>query len=180
MKRAATGFVLLFLGIIAAHPAAAQITFGPITFGSPDDPPRVALGGGAFNLLVDTKKAHSATTGMVLSEYRFGDVWWIIAPFIGVQGDGQGAFYGYFGISFDIHFLDKLILTPSAAAGYFEPGQGIDLGYWWEFRTGAELAYRFADDRRLGIGFYHMSNAGLGKQNPGQEMLTGVLTVPFR
>jgi lipid A 3-O-deacylase len=117
---------------------------------------------------------------MVLSEYRFGDLWWIIAPLIGVQGTGQGSFYGYFGLSFDIHFPYNFIVTPSAAAGYFTPGEGFDLGSHWEFRTGAELAYRFADERRLGIGFYHMSNAGIGKENPGQEMLTGVLTVPFR
>jgi lipid A 3-O-deacylase len=174
-KVSATGLLLLFLGVAGAHPAAAQIIFG-----SPNDPPRIVLGGGAFNVLVDTKKAHSATTGMALGEYRFGDAWWIVAPFIGVFGTGQGAFYGYFGIGFDINFPYNLVFTPSVAFGYFHAGQGIDLGSIWEFRDGAELAYRFADGRRLGIGFYHMSNAGIGKQNPGQEMLTAVFTAPFR
>jgi lipid A 3-O-deacylase len=175
IRCAATAALFLFLGIIGTRPAAAQITFG-----SPGDPSRIALGGGVFNLLVDTKKAHPESTGMVLSEYRFGDVWWIIAPFVGVQGTAQGSFYGYVGISFDVHLPYNFIFTPSAAAGYFHDGEGFDLGYWWEFRTGGELAYRFADDRRLGVGFYHMSNAGLGKDNPGEEMLEGVLTVPFR
>jgi lipid A 3-O-deacylase len=175
MRRAATAALLLFLGIIGVHPAAAQITFG-----SPGDPPRIALGGGVFNVLVDTKKSDSASTGMILSEYRFGDVWWIIAPFVGVFGTGQGAFYGYFGISFDVHLPYNFVFTPSAAAGYFEHGQGFNLGSIWEFRTGGELAYRFADDRRLGVSFYHMSNAGIGRENPGQEMAEGVFTVPFR
>lgn len=171
---------VLALGVLAARPAAAQITFGPITLGSPNDPPRIALGGGAFDVLPDAKKQHAATVGMIDTEYRFGDVWWIFSPFVGVMGTGQGAFYGYLGFGFDINFPYNLVLTPSAAAGYFDSAQGLDLGYWWEFRTGAELDYRFADQRRIGVGFYHISNAGLGKENPGEEMATFVLTVPFR
>ncbi len=167
--------VLLMLAMITARSAAAQVSFG-----SPGDPPRVALGGGAFDLLPDTKKEHAATVGLMESEYRFGDVWWILSPFIGVMGTGQGAFYGYFGFGFDINFPYSLVLTPSAAAGYFHHGQGIDLGSWWEFRTGGELDYRFADQRRIGIGFYHMSNAGIGRENPGQEMANLVFTMPLQ
>lgn len=166
--------VLLALGIVAARPAAAQISFG-----SPTDPPRIVLGGGAFDVLPDAKKPGHGTTGLALSEYRFGDVLWVFSPFIGVLGTGRGAFYGYFGFGFDINFPDNLVLTPSAAAGYFEGGHGINLGSWWEFRTGAELDYRFADNRRFGVGFYHMSNAGIGKENPGVELATAVFTVPL-
>lgn len=167
--------MLLMLGVITARSAAAQVTFG-----SPGDPPRVALGGGAFDVLPDEKKQHAGTSGLLLSEYRFGDVWWILSPFIGVSGTSRGAFYGYFGVGVDINFPYNLVLTPNAAAGYFYSGQGINLGSWWEFRSGAELDYRFADQRRVGLGFYHMSNAGLGKQNPGAELATVVLTVPFQ
>jgi hypothetical protein len=174
MRRVAIGLLLGLLPF-AARPAMAQITFG-----SPNDPPRFALGGGAFDVLPDNKKQHAGVTGLALAEYRFGDVWWILSPFIGAMGTGKGAFYGYFGLGFDINVPGNFVFTPSAAAGYFESGQGIDLGSWWEFRTGAELDYRFADDRRVGIGFYHMSNAGLGKKNPGVELATFVLTVPFR
>ena len=131
-------------------------------------------------MLPDAKKPGHGVTGLALSEYRFGDVWWVLSPFVGVFGTAKGAFYGYFGIGFDVNFPYNLVLTPSAAAGYFEGGQGINLGSWWEFRTGAELDYRFADQRRLGVGFYHMSNAGIGKENPGIELATMVFTVPFR
>lgn len=174
MRRASIG-ILLGLLVFAARPAEAQITFG-----SPNDPPRFAIGGGAFDVLPDKKKQNAGTAGLVLGEYRFGDVWWILSPFIGAMGTGKGAFYGYFGIAFDINFPGNFVLTPSGAAGYFENGGGINLGSWWEFRTGAELDYRFADNRRIGVGFYHMSNAGLGKENPGIELATFVLTVPFR
>lgn len=166
--------VLLALGVAGAGPAAAQVTFG-----SPGDPPRIALGGGAFDVLSDNKKPGHGTTGLVLGEYRFGDVWWILSPFVGAMGTGKGAVYTYVGFGFDINFPYSFVLTPNFAGGYFHGGTGIDLGYWWEFRSGLELDYRFANDRRLGVGFYHISNAGLGKENPGVELVTVVLTAPF-
>ena len=163
------------LGITFVHPSAAQVSFG-----SPADPPRVALGGGAFDVLPDNKKPGNGATGLVSSEYRFGDVLWIVAPFVGVMGTGKGAFYGYGGLGFDINFFKKWVVTPTAAVGYFTHGSGIDLGAHCEFRTGAEFDYRFDNLVRLGFGFYHISNAGITKQNPGVEMATFVLTVPLR
>jgi hypothetical protein len=173
--------LLLALGISVPHLATAQIRLGSqVTLGSPADPPRVALGGGAFDVLPDNKKPGAGTTGLVLGEYRFGDVLWIVAPFIGAMGTGKGAFYGYGGFGFDITFAGKWVITPTAAVGYFEHGSGIDLGAHTEFRTGAEFDYRFDNLTRLGVGFYHISNAGIGKQNPGVELATVVLTVPLR
>jgi len=175
--------VVLFLifGMAAPHPAAAQIMLGSqITLGSPVDPPRVALGGGAFDVMPDSKKPGAGATGLALGEYRFGDVLWIVAPFIGVMGTSKGAFYGYGGFGFDINIAEKWVITPTAAVGYFEHGSGINLGAHCEFRTGAEFDYRFDNSVRLGAGYYHMSNAGIGQQNPGTELVTVVLTVPLR
>jgi hypothetical protein len=170
---AGTG-ILIAAGVATAHPATAQITFG-----SPADPPRIAIGGGAFDVLPHTNPSASKTTGLALSEYRFGDVLWILAPFVGAFGTGQGAFYGYGGVSFDINFGEKVVLTPNVAVGYFTHGTGIDLGAHTEFRSGAELAYRFENLSRLGVGFYHISNAGIGTHDPGAEFVTLVLTTPF-
>ena len=173
VTQAASG-LLAVLGVALVNPALAQITFG-----SPNDPPRIALGGGAFDVLPDSKKPGSGATGLVLSEYRFGDVLWIVAPFVGVMGTGKGAFYGYGGFGFDVNFAQRWVFTPTAAVGYFTHGSGIDLGAHCEFRTGAELDYRFDNLTRIGVGFYHMSNAGIGKVNPGVELATVVLTVPL-
>jgi lipid A 3-O-deacylase len=171
---AAAGLVLA-LTLTTAGPAVAQVTFG-----SPADPPRIAIVGGAFDVLPDSKKPGSGTTGLALGEYRFGDVLWVVAPFVGVFGTGKGAFYGYGGFGFDINFFERFVATPSAAVGYFTNGTGIDLGAHTEFRTGAEFDYRFDNLSRLGVGMYHMSNAGIGKQNPGVELVTVILTMPFR
>jgi lipid A 3-O-deacylase len=176
LRRAARGAwagFALALGIAIGRPALAQVSFG-----SPGDPPRFAIGGGAFDVIPEHHPG-SGTTGSALGEYRFGDVLWIFAPFVGAMGTGKGAEYTYVGFGFDVHIPYNFILTPSFAGGYFEGGHGIDLGYWWEFRSGAELAYRFANDRRLGVGFYHISNAGLGNKDPGLELVNVVLTAPF-
>jgi hypothetical protein len=165
---------LVALGIVGARPAAAQVTFG-----SPGDPPRIALGGGAFDILPDNKKPGHGTTGLVLGEYRFGDALWILSPFVGVMGTAKGAVYTYVGFGFDVNLPYNFVFTPSFAGGYFHSGRGVDLGYYWEFRSGVELDYRFDGNRRLGAGFYHISNAGLGSKNPGVELATVVLTAPF-
>ena len=173
-NRVGTG-ILVALAVAAAHPAAAQITFG-----SPGDPPRIAIGGGAFDVLPDLVRPGAGATGLALGEYRFGDVLWILAPFVGAFGTGKGAFYGYGGFSFDINFFERFVVTPSAAVGYFTHGTGIDLGAHTEFREGAEFAYHFDNLSRLGVGMYHISNAGIGQHNPGAEFVTLVLTMPFR
>ena len=107
-------------------------------------------------------------------------MFWIIAPFVGVQGTSDGAFYGYGGFGFDVNFSPNLVLTPNVAAGYFAPGSGTRLGYPLEFRSGAELAWRFADMSRLGVAVHHISNAGLGKHNPGEQEILLMYSFPFR
>ena len=171
----AAASLVLALSFTTACPAIAQVSFG-----SPTDPPRIAIGGGAFDVLPESVRPGSGATGLALGEYRFGDVLWILAPFVGAFGTGKGAFYGYGGFGFDINFYERLVVTPSAAVGYFTHGTGIDLGAHTEFREGAEFDYRFENLSRLGVGMYHISNAGIGKHNPGAEFVTLVLTMPFR
>lgn len=166
---------------IAAPPATAQLAMGGsgITLGSPGEPPHLALEGGAFDIIPGNHK-DSHTAAYFGAEYRLGDFYSVISPFVGVQGTSDGAAYGYFGFGIDINFGPNWVLTPNAAAGIFERGSGIKLGSWWEFRTGAELDYRLRDDTRIGIAFHHMSNAGLTKQNPGEESILAVYSIPFR
>ena len=80
----------------------------------------------------------------------------------------------------DINFTPNLVLTPNAAAGYFYRGSGTNLGSWFEFRTGAELAWRFADRSRIGVAVHHTSNAGLTQRNPGAQSVVLMYSVPIR
>ena len=173
--RAALAAMILFLAGALAPPAAAQVTFG-----SPNDPPRLALGVGAFDITPSSSHKDSRTAAEFRGEYRFGDVVWILAPFVGVSATSDGAFYGYGGFGLDINITPNIVLTPNAAVGYFARGSGTNLGSAVEFRTGAELAYRFADMSRLGIALTHTSNAGIGKVNPGEQSIVLMYSIPLR
>jgi hypothetical protein len=161
------------------HTAVASRADAQVTVGSPADPARIALGAGAFDVTPSASN-RGGTAAELRAEYRFGDVLWFVSPFIGVMGTSDAAFYGYGGFGVDINFGPHVVLTPNAAAGYFARGSGTNLGSWWEFRTGAELAWRFADMSRIGVAVHHTSNAGLTKRNPGEQSVLLMYSIPLR
>ena len=167
--------VAAIYGLLTGTPATAQMSLG-----SPAEPPKLALGAGAFDITPSSSHKDSKTAGEFRAEYRFGDTLWFIAPFVGVSGTSDGAFYGYGGFGFDINFTPNLVLTPTGAVGYFGRGSGTNLGSAVEFRTGAELAWRFANLSRLGIAVNHTSNAGIGKVNPGEQSVVLMYSIPLR
>ncbi|MGE5271253.1 MAG: acyloxyacyl hydrolase [Thiohalocapsa sp.] len=178
MKRARIAMLAAMLPLLSAAlaaPAAAQISLG-----SPADPPRIAAGVGAFDITPSSSHKDSRTAAEFRGEYRFADTPWLVAPFVGGAVTTDGAGYAYFGLGFDVNFGPSWVLTPNAAAGVFERGAGTRLGSWVEFRTGAELAYRFADLSRLGVAVNHTSNAGLTKRNPGEQSVLLMYSVPVR
>jgi lipid A 3-O-deacylase len=173
-RYAAAAAIVLAAVALLARPAAAQITIG-----SPGDPPHLALGLGAFDVTPSNNIRRGGTAAEGRAEYRFGDVLGPIAPFIGVSGTSDSAFYGYGGFGFDINFGPEWVLTPNGAAGYFARGRGTNLGSWFEFRTGAELAYRLPGSARIGVAVHHTSNAGLTKRNPGEQSVVVVYSLPM-
>ncbi len=85
------------------------------------------------------------------------------------------------GILTDFYFGNRIVVSPSVAVGAYFEGSGKDLGHVFEIRSALEVAYRFDDRSRLGVMFYHISNAGLGDdENPGAEVLTLSYSFPIR
>lgn len=156
-----------------ARPAAAQLSLG-----SPGGPPRLEVGAGAFNI-TPSNHADSTTQGMFRGEYHFGDLLWVISPMAGLQVTTKGSTYLYGGFGFDINFGPNWVLTPNGAIGWYQRGSGTNLGSATEFRTGAEFDYKFADQSRLGLTFHHISNAGIGKYNPGEQEIMLVYQIPL-
>ncbi len=115
-------------------------------------------------------------------EYRFQTPplyrWLILRPVLGAMASVRGSGYLYGGINFDLR-VGSLFVVPGFAAGYYFRGRGKDLGYALEFRSGVEVAWQFPDYRRLGIHFYHLSNAHLGHKNPGEESLVFFYDIPI-
>jgi lipid A 3-O-deacylase len=167
------------LATILLWSAGASAQTAPTTPPTPtpmrsDDPGFISLGAGAFDVL------HNDTAGELRGEYRFGQKLWIFKPFLGAEGTTKRAFYGYGGILVDIYLGNRWVVMPNAAFGYYDKGNGKDLGSHAEFRTGAEFAYRFDDRSRLGFTFHHISNAGINKRrNPGEEEMEIVFSLPF-
>ena len=176
--------MLKYAGVAAAVLAIvcwARLAAAQITLGSPGDPPHIAFGAGAFDVTPSASNTHGGTAGEFRGEYRFGDVgWWFISPFLGASATTDGAFYGYGGFGFDVNFTPNWVLTPNGAVGYFGRGSGTNLGSAVEFRTGAELDYRFDDLSRLGVAVHHTSNAGIGKHNPGEQSVVLMYSLPLR
>ncbi len=90
-------------------------------------------------------------------------------PIVGAYVTSKNSVYLFSGICYEILFKDKFVLTPSFSPGvYFKRG-GKDLGSPLEFRSSISAAYKFEDNYRIGVQFYHLSNASLGYKNPGEE-----------
>jgi lipid A 3-O-deacylase len=131
------------------------------------DPSFLTFGAGAFDFMEESE--HRAAQFEL--QYRSGLKLWIFQPMAGVSATTDGSAYAYAGLSVDIFFGNRIVLRPSFAPGLYYEGDGKDLGSVIEFRSAAELAYRFDDRSRLGIEISHRSNAGIDEHNPGEETL---------
>jgi len=112
-------------------------------------------------------------------EYRGSTEYWVFKPFAGAMATSDAAFYAYGGLLVDVYFGNRFVLTPSFAAGLYADGDGKDLGHVVEFRSGLEASYRFDNRSRLGVLFYHLSNASLDDNNPGTEVLSLTYSHPL-
>ncbi|MES2272712.1 MAG: acyloxyacyl hydrolase [Chlamydiota bacterium] len=147
--------------------------------GAPPD--FLSFGTGAFDIMREKHR-----TWEFEIEYKFHVKGWKspnryleFRPLLGLMATAKGSFYLYLGINFDLLFWDHLLFAPGFAAGYYAAGQGKDLGFPVEFRSGVELAWQFSDWHRLGLHFYHLSNASIGKRNPGEESLVLFYDIPL-
>jgi predicted heme/steroid binding protein len=106
-------------------------------------------------------------------EYRFAPSpnFYNLIPAVGASVTSDGAYWAYAGIRYDWSLSTNWLVTPHFALAAYENGAGVDLGYGLEFRTGLDIAYQLTDKSRLSLGYYHMSNADLGDDNPGADSI---------
>ena len=152
---------LLALGLAALGPAAWA-----------DDEPGTdsgwALSLGAFDI-IDSDKA--VELGI---EYRFEPfrLWRLdLKPVVGLSATSEGNYWSYGGFRWDIPTEGRWIATLGFAVAAYEEGDGKDLGCPIEFRSSIDLAYRLRSGSRIGLSFYHLSNARIYDLNPGSESL---------
>ena len=63
--------------------------------------------------------------------------------------------------------VGPLKITPSFATGYYEKGDGKDLGMALEFQSKIKLSFDFFKDTKISYSYSHISNNDWGNINPG-------------
>jgi hypothetical protein len=149
----------------------------------------VSFGGGYIDF--DKSESHKQAADF-RGEYRWGisllplvsnyfnswDPYVQFHPFAGVETTTLGQLYGLGGWAMDGYIGRHGIFTWSEGVGFYYPGDAFRLGSFIEFRSQAELGWRFDNEMRLTAQISHISNAGLTQRNPGAEIAGIYFHVP--
>ena len=89
-----------------------------------------------------------------------------LSPITGGFLTENNAFYFYTGVQTE-YDLGLFTITPSFAPGYYNSGDGKDLGHVLEFKSEIQMSLNLSDSTEFGMSYNHISNASLGDKNPG-------------
>ena len=89
-------------------------------------------------------------------------------PVSGAFMTGKSSVYLYTGIEGQ-YGLGPLKILPSFAPGYYEKGDGKDLGDVLEFKSEVKFNLEIFENSKLGYSYSHISNNDCGKTNPGTD-----------
>jgi len=89
-----------------------------------------------------------------------------LSPITGGFLTEKNAFYLYTGAQAE-YDLGLFTITPSFAPGYYNSGDGKDLGSALEFKSEIQMSLNLSDSTEFGMSYNHISNASLGNKNPG-------------
>jgi lipid A 3-O-deacylase len=140
------------------------------------DPAYLSLGAGIWDITQDDDMATDLRV-----EYRHDKpLFWKIKPWSGLEATTDGSIWGGAGVLADFKPAENIYITPSFGVGlYTEGSSDKDLDYPIEFRSQLEGGYQFMNGHRVGVAFGHISNADLGDDNPGTEILNVYYHMPI-
>lgn len=115
-------------------------------------------------------------------EARLHRAWHGLHPWTGLTLVDSGAWFAGAGVVYEFELSQHLRLTLGSGPFYYSQGHGDgpDLGLSLEFYSFAEVGWAGRHGTRLGARLGHLSNAGLGRQNPGTETLSLFMSVPLQ
>lgn len=100
---------------------------------------------------------------------------------VGASITDSGDFWLGFGQLWTKRFAnDRAYLQLHAIPGLYVQGNGPDLGFPIEFRSGIELGYETRQGWRVGLSYDHRSNADLKAYNPGMETIQLRVSIPLK
>ena len=89
-------------------------------------------------------------------------------PITGGFITGDSSVYLYTGIEGQ-YGVGPLKILPSFAPGYYEKGQGKDLGSVLEFKSEIKIGFDIFENSKLSYSYSHISNNDWGDTNPGTD-----------
>ena len=90
------------------------------------------------------------------------------SPISGGFMTGDSSVYLYTGVEGQ-YGIGRLKILPSFTPGYYEKGNGKDLGSALEFKSEIKLGLDIFENSRLGYIYSHISNNEWGDRNPGTD-----------
>ncbi len=91
-----------------------------------------------------------------------------ISPVSGGFMTGDNSIYLYTGIEGQYN-IGPLKILPSFTPGYYEKGNGKDLGSVLEFKSEIKLGFNIFENSKIGYSYSHISNNDWGNSNPGTD-----------
>ena len=89
-----------------------------------------------------------------------------LSPVTGALITADSATYLYTGVEAQ-YKIGGMNVTPSFTPGYYNAGNGKDLGDAIEFKSEVQLSLDLPKNSEFGFSYNHLSNASLGTKNPG-------------
>ena len=93
------------------------------------------------------------------------------SPVTGGFVTDKSSIYLYTGVQAEYE-LGPLNIIPSFAPGYYEEGDGKDLGMALEFKSELKFSFDILQDSKIGYSYSHISNNDWGDKNPGVDNQT--------
>jgi lipid A 3-O-deacylase len=139
-------------------------------FNSNDTGENVSIYTGTFDLL---DKENDEKTSLLGIEHKNKDLFrntWIgrFSPTTGAFVTGKNSVYLYTGVEADYN-LGRINISPSFAPGYYEAGDGKNLGSALEFKSEIKIGVDLFKGTNLGYSYSHISNNDWGDINPGTD-----------
>ena len=93
------------------------------------------------------------------------------SPITGGFITDKDSIYLYTGVQAEYE-IGPLNVVPSFAPGYYEEGDGKDLGMALEFKSEIKFSFDIFKDSKIGYSYSHISNNDWGDINPGVDNQT--------
>ena len=122
---------------------------------------------------------HYNTSLECRAEFHGSEFSWLFKPLTGFMANTDGAVHVFSGVLVDIPLFSFLYISPIFAPGIYYHSNSKDLDFLLEFRSQIEVALKLDNDIKVGLSFNHISNASLGKTNPGVESLALTYSFPL-